>query len=86
MIKSIAITKARINLGSLVKKVRLENHNYILEKDGFPVAVLIDIDSFEDMIELSNSKIQKNIKKSAENHKKGKTLSAFKVLENLKKI
>jgi len=36
------ITKARINLGSIIKKVRLNKEYYVLEKDGYPVAGIME--------------------------------------------
>lgn len=51
MTTTIPITKARTNLGALVKKVRLEKAYVILEKDGFPVAGMMDIDEFEDYLD-----------------------------------
>ena len=45
------ITKARINLGSVVKRVSLNKERIILEKDGFPVAAIVDLGFVEDVID-----------------------------------
>ena len=57
----IAITKARTHLGAIVKKVRLEKGYVILEKDGFPVAGMMDIDEFEDYLDTRNIETAKDI-------------------------
>ena len=49
MITTMPITKARINLGSVVKRVNLNKEKVILEKDGFPVAAIVDLDTIEDV-------------------------------------
>ena len=51
MVNIIPITQARINLGSIVKRVRLDKEYFVLEKDGYPVAGVMDIDEFEDFLE-----------------------------------
>ena len=49
MVTTMPITKARINLGSVVKRVNLNKERIILEKDGFPVAAIVDLDTIEDI-------------------------------------
>ena len=51
MVTTIPITKARINLGSVVKRVNLNKERIILEKDGFPVAAIIDLDTMENIVD-----------------------------------
>jgi len=43
MVHNIAITKARINLGALAKKVYLKSDFYLLEKNGIPIAALVPV-------------------------------------------
>ena len=38
MVHRLPITKARINLGQVVKRVHVNKEYFILEKDGIPVA------------------------------------------------
>ncbi len=47
--KTIPITKARINLGSIVERVRTTGEHMTLEKGGIAVATLVNTDAFEDM-------------------------------------
>jgi Antitoxin Phd_YefM, type II toxin-antitoxin system len=48
MVTTVPITKARINLGALVTRVHCNKEYLILEKDGIPMAGIMDIDEFED--------------------------------------
>ena len=73
MVKTIPITKARINLGALVKRVHLNKEYFILEKDGIPVAGLMDADELEDYLELRDPKVREHIRKSNEEHLAGKS-------------
>lgn len=59
MVNRIPITKARINLGAVVKRAHLKGEYFILEKDGIPIAGIMDADELEDYLELRNPKIQK---------------------------
>ncbi len=85
MLNIIPITKARINLGSIVKRARLDKEYFVLEKDGYPVAGLMDIDTFEDFLESRDPKIKKRIAKSHKEYKAGKIRPASLLLKELKK-
>jgi hypothetical protein len=86
MVTSIPITKARTNLGALVKRVRLNKEYFILEKDGIPIAGLMDIDEFEDYLELKDPKIREHIRKSYEDYLAGKSRPAEEFLAELRAI
>lgn len=47
--KNLPITKARINLGAVVERVRATRERITLEKGGIPVATLINTEELEDM-------------------------------------
>ncbi len=49
MNKNIPISKARVNLGAVVKGVREKGDVVVLEKDGIPVASIVDVDLVEDL-------------------------------------
>ena len=49
MTKNIPISKARVNLGAVVKGVREKGDVVVLEKDGIPVASIVGVDVVEDM-------------------------------------
>ena len=51
LVYRIPITKARVNLGQVVRRVHLNKEFFILEKDGIPVAGLIGVDEMEAYLE-----------------------------------
>lgn len=64
------ITRARINLGAVVKHVHGTNKRVVLEKGGIPVAMIVDprwIEDMEDGLELARLRIEQA-------GEKGKTL------------
>jgi hypothetical protein len=71
MVTTIPITKARINLGDIVKRARIKKEYFILEKDGYPVAGIMNIDDFEDYLEINDGETKKQINKSHSDYKKG---------------
>jgi hypothetical protein len=75
-VKRLPITKARINLGAVVKRAHLSKEYFILEKDGIPVAGLMDIDEFEDYLELKDPAIRRHIRDSFEQYRAGKSRPA----------
>lgn len=85
MTTTIPITKARINLGSIVKRASLNNEYFILEKDGYPVAGIMGIDEFEDYLDANDPIIKKEIKESYEDYKAGRVRPARDFLEELEK-
>lgn len=83
-ISYIPITKARINLGSIVRRVRLNKEYFILEKDGIPVAGIMDADELEDYLELQDPKVRRFIQKSHQDYLAGKTRPAEELLAELR--
>jgi PHD/YefM family antitoxin component YafN of YafNO toxin-antitoxin module len=73
------MTKARINLGALVRGVHVRGDVVVLEKDGIPVAGLVDIDALEDFLEIHDPKMQRKIRASMKDYRAGRTrpLSEF---------
>ena len=84
MVQRLPITQARINLGALVKRVHLNKEYFILEKDGIPVAAIIDVDEFEDYLELQDPKVRNHIRRSYQEYLAGKGRPAEQLLAELK--
>lgn len=82
-VKRLPITKARINLGAVVKRAHLAKEYFILEKDGIPVAGLMDADEFEDYLELKDPAIRRQIRRSYEEYRAGKSRPANLLLSEL---
>ena len=88
MVTRIPLTKARANLGAIIKRVHRGKEFFILEKDGLPVAGLMDIDEFEDYLELRDPEVQKIIEESREDYLAGRVRPAeefFRELEEEEK-
>ena len=73
MVHRIPITQARVNLGAVVRRVHVNKEYFILEKDGIPVAGLMDADELEDYLELQDPKVREHIRKSHEEFLAGKS-------------
>jgi hypothetical protein len=84
MIKHLPITEARRHLGEVVKKIRINKDYFVLEKDGIPIAGLMDIDELEDYLRLQDPKLKKQIRKSYTEYQKGKARSAEEFLSELR--
>lgn len=73
MVYRLPLTKARVNLGSVVRRVHLNKEYVILEKDGIPVAGLMDADELEDYLEVRDPKVREHIRKSHKEFLAGKS-------------
>ena len=71
MINRIPLTKARINLGQIVRRTHLNKECFILEKDQIPIAAIIDIGELEDYLELTDPKMRAQIREGSEAYKRG---------------
>jgi hypothetical protein len=83
VVKTISVTKARIYLGEVIKRGHLNKENFVLEKGGIPVAAILDIDEFEDWLEMKDPKIKEQIRRGFEEYKKGKTVPLDKSLSKI---
>lgn len=84
LVQRLPITQARINLGALVKRVHLNKEYVILEKDGIPIAGVMDIHEFEDYLELRDRKVREHIRKSNQEYLAGKSRPAEEFLRELR--
>jgi hypothetical protein len=66
-----------------VKRVHLNKEYVILEKDGIPLVGVMDIDEFEDYLELRDPKVRAAIAKSRQEHRSGKNRPARSFLVQL---
>lgn len=75
MVHHIPITKARTNLGQVVRRAHLNRECFILEKDGIPVAGIMNVDDMEDWLELQDPGMRKQIAQGYEEYQRGETTS-----------
>jgi len=80
VINRLPVTKARINLGKIIRITHTDKQYFILEKDGIPVVGLMDIDEFEDYLETKMEQedpdFQAQIQEGYEAYKKGNVRTA----------
>ena len=80
----IAMTKARVRLGELVRTVHVDGDAVVLEKDGIPVAGLIGIDAFEDYLEAHDPRLRRKMRESMKAHRSGRSRPIREFLDELK--
>ncbi len=85
MVSKIPVTKARGMLGKLLNRVNRNKEYVVIEKSGLPVAVLMDIDEFEDYLEANNPEVQKIIADGTREYSEGKARPADKFFAELDK-
>src|SRR5438046_3017944 len=83
MVHRIPITKARVNLGELARRAHVNKENFILEKDGIPVIGIMDAMELEDYLEMHDPKVHRQIHKSNEDVRAGRTRKAEDFLADL---
>ncbi len=84
MVNRIAMSKARVNLGDVVKRAHLNGEYFILEKDGIPIAGIMDADELEDYLESRDPKAKKQIAASREDAAAGRVRPAADLVSELK--
>jgi len=84
IVNRIPLTKARVNLGQVVRRVHVNREFFILEKDGIPVVGLMHVDDLEDYLEMRNRSVKEQIKMSAEEYRRGASRNAREFVAELK--
>lgn len=83
VVHRIPLTKARINLGQVVRRAHVNREYFILEKDGIPIAGIMHVDDMEDYLELRDPALKKQIEKSNAEYSRGNVREANKFLAEL---
>jgi hypothetical protein len=85
VVHRIPLTRARINLGQVVRRAHVNREYFILEKDGIPVAGIMNVDDLEDFLELQDPGIKEQIRKSHQEYRGGKARDASAFLAGLRR-
>ena len=72
VVHRIPLTKARINLGQVVRRAHVNREYFILEKDGIPVVGIMHVDDLEDYLEQQDGGLKEQIKTSHQDYLAGK--------------
>jgi prevent-host-death family protein len=83
VITHVALSEARARLGAMVKRVQVDKEYVVLERAGEPVAALVDIDEFEDLLELRDPEVPRLIQESREDELAGRIRPARELLAEL---
>jgi hypothetical protein len=84
VVHRIPLTKARINLGQVVRRANVNREYFILEKDGIPVAGIMHIDDFEDYLDMQDAGLKKQIARSYAEYRKGNARDVSEFLSELR--
>jgi len=85
LVQHLALTQARHALGAVVQRVHLNKEYVILERDGIPLAGVMDIDEFEDYLELRDPKARGDIRRSTTEYRAGKSRPAEDFLKEIRR-
>lgn len=86
VVHRIPITRARINLGQVARRAHINKEYFILEKDGIPVAAIMNVEELEDFLELKDPAVKKHIHRSYQDYRRGKTKGASDFSEDVTAI
>ena len=85
VVHRIPLTKARINLGQVVRRAHVNREYFILEKDGIPVVGIMHVDDLEDYLEQQDESLKEQIKGSHQDYLAGRTREASEFLAELRR-
>ena len=85
VVHHIPITKARINLGQVVRRAHLNRECFVLEKDGIPVAGIMNVDDMEDWLEQQNPGMRTQIAAGYAEYQEGNTTSLDEFITDVRK-
>ena len=70
-VNRLPLTKARVNLGALVRRVHNNKEQFILERNGIPVAALLDLDEYGDYLDAQDPGLTRQIKEGYREYREG---------------
>lgn len=85
MVHHLPLTKARVNLGAVVRRIHLNKEYVVLEKDGIPIVGMMDIGELEDYLELQDPELKKQIAEGYAAYKRGDVRGGRDFINELKR-
>jgi hypothetical protein len=85
VVHRIPLTKARINLGQVVRRAHVNREYFILEKDGIPVAGIMNVDDMEDYLEQQDESLKEQIRAGYQDYLGGRTREVGEFLKELQR-
>ncbi|MGA8763647.1 MAG: type II toxin-antitoxin system Phd/YefM family antitoxin [Candidatus Sulfotelmatobacter sp.] len=84
VVHRLPLTKARINLGQVVRRVHVNREYFILEKDGIPVVGLMHVDDLEDYLEQQDESLKEQIRVGHGDYLAGRVRDASELMAELR--
>jgi hypothetical protein len=85
IVHRIPLTRARINLGQVVRRAHVNREYFILEKDGIPVVGIMHVDDLEDYLEQQDEGLKEQIRIGHRDYLSGKARDAGEFLTELRR-
>jgi restriction endonuclease len=85
VVHRMPLTKARINLGQVVRRVHVNREYFILEKDGIPVVGLMHVDDLEDYLDMQDEGLKEQIKTGYQDYLAGRTRDVSELLAEVRR-
>lgn len=82
-VQHLPLTKFRQSVGQVLNRVNRERQYVVVERGGLPVAAVMNIDEFEDYLELRDSQARRDIARSQEDVEAGRVRPAEDLLAEL---
>jgi Antitoxin Phd_YefM, type II toxin-antitoxin system len=85
VVHRIPLTKARINLGQVVRRAHVNREYFILEKDGIPVVGIMHVDDFEDYLDQQDESLKQQIKTGHQDYLAGRVRNVSEFMADLRR-
>ncbi|HVT16374.1 MAG TPA: type II toxin-antitoxin system Phd/YefM family antitoxin [Thermoanaerobaculia bacterium] len=85
-IRHVPLTEARASLGTIVNEVNRTSKYVVVERGGLPVAVIMDVDEFEDYLDLRDPASRERIAQASREHRAGESSPAEDLLPRLPRV
>jgi prevent-host-death family protein len=82
--KSVSTTDLRNNLADSLKSIEGTKNPLIIKYKGKEVFVVVDIDAYEDLLDINDKELKAEIKKGRNEMRKGKFFTTEDVFGNIK--
>lgn len=73
--KTVDASTLRNHLADAVKEVASKTHYMLVTRNARPIAALVNLDFFEDLLALSSKEYLKSIREARRDHKAGRTFT-----------
>jgi prevent-host-death family protein len=83
LVRHLPLTQFRQRVGEVINRVHREKEYVVVERGGLPVAAVMDIDEFEDYLEVRDPEAQRDVAASREDIAAGRIRPVEELLTEL---